>query len=172
MRVLQRCAVVLLSLCLAGCYYYPPPGYPYSYGGYPYGGYYSAAPYGYANGQQPSVAKPNYPPPAQQECRQYSEPAIIEGRSQTLTGTACHQPDNSWRDATTGAIVNMTPAPSPHAAELEPTETQSHEESAPTAPVTESTAPNLSVTKPPAASTAEDMDPDSDMGTDRPVLGL
>jgi hypothetical protein len=39
------------------------------------------------------------PPPAyaQSYCREVPATAVIEGRTQTLYGRACQQPDGSWR---------------------------------------------------------------------------
>jgi hypothetical protein len=64
-------------------YYYPPPAY-----------YYPPPP--------PYVA---YPPPASvpgspaqsQSCREYQGTATIDGRPQQTYGTACLQPDGTWR---------------------------------------------------------------------------
>jgi surface antigen len=34
---------------------------------------------------------------AGQDCREYQHTVTIEGRPETMTGTACRQPDGSWR---------------------------------------------------------------------------
>jgi|GEM_PF-4889674 len=46
--------------------------------------------------------------PAVAECREYSTTALIEGRQQRLTGTACRQPDGTWR------MMSSRPAPADH----------------------------------------------------------
>jgi hypothetical protein len=70
-------------------YYYPPPAYYY----YPY-----PPPVAYA----PPGAYP--PPPAaagavapQQTCREYQGSVTVGGQTQPSYGTACLQPDGSWR---------------------------------------------------------------------------
>jgi surface antigen len=35
--------------------------------------------------------------PQQQPCREYQSTAVIDGRPQATFGTACLQPDGSWR---------------------------------------------------------------------------
>jgi hypothetical protein len=84
-----------IGLPVWGGYYYPYAAapYPYYYGNP--GGYYyyppaaqpvpapSAAP------QQGGVSTTN--------CRDYSSTETIDGRPQTVTGSACQQPDGSWR---------------------------------------------------------------------------
>ncbi len=57
-------------------YYYPPPAY---------------APPAYA--PAPSAA----PSATASQCREYTSTQIIGGRPQQLVGTACLQPDGSWR---------------------------------------------------------------------------
>jgi len=42
------------------------------------------------------------------ECREYSTTALIDGRQQRLTGTACRQPDGTWR------MMSSRPAPADH----------------------------------------------------------
>lgn len=71
-------------------YYYPPPP-PLVYPPAPV--YYAPA--------------PTYPPPAaayapplpapQSECREYQSTTTIAGQPQNMVGTACRQPDGSWR---------------------------------------------------------------------------
>lgn len=71
-------------------YYYPPAYYP--------------APYAYA----PAYAPPAYyAPPAQpssapatssaDQCREYNTTTVIGGVPQQMVGTACRQPDGTWR---------------------------------------------------------------------------
>jgi hypothetical protein len=56
--------------------YYPPPAVIYE--------------------QPPAVV---YAPPRRQDqlCREYQSSAVIDGRKQPTYGTACRQPDGSWR---------------------------------------------------------------------------
>ncbi len=61
-------------------YYYPPPPVVY---------YYPAPAYA-----PPVAAGPSQP---QQTCHEYRTTAIIDGKPQTLVGTACLQPDGTWR---------------------------------------------------------------------------
>ena len=73
-------------------YYYPPPpviAYPP-----PAPVYYAPAP-AYA---PPPVAAYAPPPAAPQgECREYTSTTTIAGQPQTMVGTACRQPDGTWR---------------------------------------------------------------------------
>ena len=73
-------------------YYYPPPpvvAYPP-----PAPVYYAPAPV-YA----PPPATAYAPPPAepQGECREYQSTTTIAGQPQSMVGTACLQPDGTWR---------------------------------------------------------------------------
>jgi hypothetical protein len=64
-------------------YYAPPPPVVYA----PPPTYYSAPPAYYA-------------PPAQatgQQCREYQSTTTINGQPQQIVGTACLQPDGTWR---------------------------------------------------------------------------
>ncbi|MEA2778548.1 MAG: hypothetical protein QOK29_92 [Rhodospirillaceae bacterium] len=61
-------------------YYYPPPVY-----------YYVPVPAYPA--PPPVVASP----PPQQICREYQTNTIIDGKPQRAYGTACLQPDGTWR---------------------------------------------------------------------------
>ncbi len=84
--------------------YYPAYGYP---GYYPY--YYYAAPpppvvYGpppvaYATPAVPSVdqSSPTFTDSSGRTCREYQSTAQIAGGAQSTYGTACLQPDGSWR---------------------------------------------------------------------------
>lgn len=71
-------------------YYYPPPpvvAYPP-----PAPVYYAPAPV-YA--PPPGTA---YAPPAPQgECREYQSTTTIAGQPESVVGTACRQPDGTWR---------------------------------------------------------------------------
>ena len=72
-------------------YYAPPPAY-----------YYAPPPAAYA---PPPVYAPapayRYQAPnaysGSQQCESYESTTTIDGRPQTLTGTACLQPDGTWR---------------------------------------------------------------------------
>jgi hypothetical protein len=81
-------------------YYYPPPVYyapPVYY--YPPPVYYAPPPaIAYAQ-PAPVAAQPTSPPYTRngQTCREYQSTAIIGGRPQPSYGTACLQPDGSWR---------------------------------------------------------------------------
>ena len=73
-------------------YYYPPPplvAYPP-----PAPVYYAPAP---AYAPPPGMAYA--PPPAapQGECREYQSTTMIAGQPETVFGTACRQPDGTWR---------------------------------------------------------------------------
>jgi hypothetical protein len=70
-------AMAAVALSLGGCYQ-PPPGYYSSYGAYTpsYGGY----------------TAPQVP-----VCRETHLTATIGGQPQDVVGTACRQPDGTWR---------------------------------------------------------------------------
>jgi hypothetical protein len=78
-------------------YYYPPPPPVYYYPPPPPPVYYAPPPAAYA---PPPVA---YVPPAPaapamaQTCREYQSTVTINGTPQATFGTACLQPDGSWR---------------------------------------------------------------------------
>ncbi len=87
-------------------YYYPPPAYAYPYGYAPaYPGYYppgpAAQPVPAPAYQAPAAQAPAVQAPAQgystDNCRDYSSTQTIDGQPQAVTGTACQQPDGSWR---------------------------------------------------------------------------
>ena len=69
-------------------YYSPPPPPPV---------YYAPPPESYAPAYAPAAAPVAPPPVASQECREYTSTTTIDGRPQRVTGTACRQPDGSWR---------------------------------------------------------------------------
>jgi hypothetical protein len=75
--------------------YYPPPAAPAAYAPPapppPY-----AAPYG---DPPASAAPPAVSPQASngRQCRQYSTTTVIDGSPQEAVGTACLQPDGTWR---------------------------------------------------------------------------
>lgn len=66
-------------------YYYPPPPVYY----YPPPPAYYPAPV--------AAAPASAVAPQQQPCREYQSTAVIDGRAQPTYGTACLQPDGSWR---------------------------------------------------------------------------
>lgn len=76
-------------------YYYPPAYYPPAYY-YPPPAYYYPPPAAYyAPPQSYAPAAPSY---GQGEtCREYQSTTTIDGRPQPTYGTACLQPDGSWR---------------------------------------------------------------------------
>jgi len=83
----------------APAYYYPPPYYyapppPAYYAPPP--GYYAPPPASYA---PPATyyAPPAAPSATSGQCREYSSTMTISGRQQQVTGTACLQPDGTWR---------------------------------------------------------------------------
>jgi hypothetical protein len=81
-----------------GGYYYPPayPYYPYS--PYPYASPYPYGSYYYPPASQPAApAQPGTGGPSTANCRDYTTTETIDGRPQTVTGSACQQPDGSWR---------------------------------------------------------------------------
>jgi hypothetical protein len=67
-------------------YYVPPP--PIAYPPPPY----YAPPPAYAPAAAPAAAAP-----AGQECREYQSTAVINGQPEQTVGTACRQPDGTWR---------------------------------------------------------------------------
>ena len=96
--------------------YYPPGWGYYGYPGYYYPPYYVAPPpvayvpppaYYAAPAPAPVYAAPSSIPADQtsptytdergQTCREYQSTAIVGGASQPTYGTACLQPDGSWR---------------------------------------------------------------------------
>ena len=64
-------------------YWYPKPIYPYPQ---PYA-FPGVAP------QEPAVA----PPPQQSHCREFQDTIVVDGKKQKAYGTACLQPDGSWK---------------------------------------------------------------------------
>jgi hypothetical protein len=73
--------------------YAPPPvfyGPPPVIYGPPPAGYYAPPSSGYL---PPPAAYPS----TGQDCRPYKGTAVIDGQTRTLSGTACRQPDGSWR---------------------------------------------------------------------------
>ena len=77
--------------------YYPPVYYPPVY---------YAPPYAYAPVYAPPPAPAYYAPPQQSyapapsaasQCREYNSTTVIGGVPQQMVGTACLQPDGSWR---------------------------------------------------------------------------
>lgn len=56
----------------------------------------AAAPVGAEQTVVPGVAQP--PPTVQPECRSFTSTVEIEGQQRELKGTACKQPDGSWRN--------------------------------------------------------------------------
>jgi len=81
-------------------YYYPPPPVYY----YPPAYYYPPPPVVYA--PAPAVAAPpvaanpasdTYTAPNGQTCRQYQTTVTVNGAPQQQTGTACLEPDGTWR---------------------------------------------------------------------------
>jgi hypothetical protein len=80
-----------VPLVLGPSYYYPPP---------PLVAYPPPAPVYYA--PAPAYAPPAAayaPPPAapQGECREYESTMTVGGQPQSVVGTACRQPDGTWR---------------------------------------------------------------------------
>ena len=75
-----------------GGYYYPPY---YGYYGYPYYPY--AYPQSYYAPPAAQPAPSGSSNTSTQNCRDYSSTQTIDGQQQTVTGTACRQPDGSWR---------------------------------------------------------------------------
>jgi len=105
-KILRWSTVPLLMIGLAGCYYTVPAYPPYS--AYPPPPPNAAYPYGYAPPQQA------YPYPDANnvhECREYTKAAIIEGEKQRVEGTACRQPDGTWKDTVSGTPVQEPPIP-------------------------------------------------------------
>ena len=76
---------------LAGppAYYYPPPAY------------YAPPAYYYPPAPAPAYAAPPYQAEGAQAqgqtCREYRSTTTIDGRPQATYGTACLQPDGTWR---------------------------------------------------------------------------
>jgi hypothetical protein len=75
-------------------YYYPPPYYPPAYY-YPPPVVYAPAPsYGTV---QPLAAPPGYQDGTGRTCREYQTTVQVDGQWQPGYGTACLQPDGTWR---------------------------------------------------------------------------
>lgn len=68
-------------------YYPPPPAYYYP----PPPAYYYPPPVAYA------APAPAAPAPSNEHCREYQSSSTIDGRTQPTYGTACQQPDGTWR---------------------------------------------------------------------------
>jgi len=66
--------------------YYPPPPVVYA-----------PPPAAYAPGLYADPAGPMYVGPGGAYCREFQTSGIIDGRRQPMHGTACQQPDGSWR---------------------------------------------------------------------------
>jgi hypothetical protein len=74
----------------------PPPGYAPP----PPPGYAPPPPPGYAPPPPPPAGyAPPAPPPGAStaNCRPYESQTVIGGQPQTIHGTACQQPDGTWR---------------------------------------------------------------------------
>jgi surface antigen len=50
----------------------------------------------------------NYQGPGGQPCRNFTTQAVIDGQTQQVAGTACRQPDGSWRTLNGGATADPT----------------------------------------------------------------
>jgi hypothetical protein len=74
--VLPLAAIILLAASLGGCVEPPPPYYSYS-------------------STMPAAAPPV--PPAMPECREMHLSVMIGNQPQDVVGTACRQPDGTWR---------------------------------------------------------------------------
>lgn len=76
-------------------YYYPPPAVVYAP---PPPVVYAQPPAAYAQPPaQPGVAANPASAPNGQTCREYQSTAMVDGVQQPTHGTACLQPDGSWR---------------------------------------------------------------------------
>ncbi len=73
-------------------YYYPPPYY-YYYPPPPPAVIYVPPPPPPAT----QTIAPSVPTASQANCREYESTTTIDGRPQKIVGTACLQPDGSWR---------------------------------------------------------------------------
>jgi hypothetical protein len=80
-------AVAVLAAAVGGCVERPPPYYSYST--MP-----AAAPPGVPPGAPPGVPSA---PPAAPECREMHLQVTIGNQPQDAVGTACRQPDGTWR---------------------------------------------------------------------------
>lgn len=99
-----------IGIPLYGPGYYAPPPYPYY--GYPSPYYAPAYPPPPAYYGAPPDYGPGYPPPEpgsygppgdqgpppDQNCRETRSVATVNGQRQWVYGTACQQPDGSWRN--------------------------------------------------------------------------
>ena len=80
--------VPLFAPVLPAPVYYPPPPPPVYYAPAPSPVYYAP----------PAAAAPAVTAaPARSDCRQYSTTTVIDGQPRQAFGTACLQPDGSWR---------------------------------------------------------------------------
>ena len=98
----------VFTTLVAPLWWYPRPAYAW----YPPPAYYAPAPgYYYAPPPPPQPAYAYYPPPpayalppappvpnySTANCREYSGTIVIDGQEQRSYGTACLQPDGTWR---------------------------------------------------------------------------
>jgi len=70
--------------------YAPPPAVVYA----PPPAVYATPPTAYV---APAAPPASAQAPVAQDCREYRSPTTIDGRPQETIGTACRQPDGSWR---------------------------------------------------------------------------
>jgi hypothetical protein len=68
-------------------YYYPPAYYPPPL-------VYAPAP---AYGTVQPLPPPGYPDSSGRNCREYQTTIQVDGQAQPIHGTACQQPDGTWR---------------------------------------------------------------------------
>ena len=85
-RLVSLAAAVLALVC-AGCVYAPPAPYPY----YPY----PAPAQTYA--APATAAAPAAQASQSGNCREYQKMVMIDGKDVAAYGTACQQPDGTWR---------------------------------------------------------------------------
>lgn len=90
--------IPLFAPAYAGPAYYPRAYYPPAY----YPPAYYPAPYAYAPAYAPVYVQPQQtaapaPAAASSQCREYNTTTVIGGTPQQAVGTACLQPDGTWR---------------------------------------------------------------------------
>lgn len=89
----QARVFVGIGLGVPGPFYYAPPPVVYA----PPPVVYAAPPTAYVAPPTAYVTPPASAAAPGQECREYQTQTMIDGRPQPSHGTACRQPDGTWR---------------------------------------------------------------------------
>jgi surface antigen len=98
MRILKLLCGALLMGSLSGCYVYSAPYPYYSNGYYSYGDPYYYSGYGaYYDGSGAYAQATQQGEQQEAYCREYSHKIMVDNSLQEAHGTACQQPDGSWK---------------------------------------------------------------------------